>query len=780
MKSVVVSTSLFLIFLLSSHASFAQTWIWTGGGGTGNRDWDSGANWLAPTGSAFLYPPNSSSTVVLFNGSASDTIVDLDFFPSIGTIRITGGGVHFRKKPDFTGVPFVAISAPTSMEFLAGFCTFSGGAFLDMQSGNAQVAGILALEDNSKLNQAGTFTIQKSMEVLSGGQIILKSPNATILTQASNRMIFRSGSALKLRSSGFSMPAADFQTGSLIDAKVTVAGTVFGLNSSTILNCDIIIDYSNATTPESSWGTFPMSRTFGGTLTVKNGAIRFKSLTSAPVNVNKVILENGEISLESAFGAVGKLNIVTDLEVRGGKFNARRSVNNNTNIVETTIGGNLIQTGGIIDICESAFGGIGRVFVGGNLNQTAGTITESGTSGALPDFNKLSFRGTTPQTANFGGTISGDKLQIDIDNSTGVTLLSNLTAPHQLQFLSGKLTLGINNLVVTDLLTGGNTSAYVVTNGIGTVTLKNVGAGVGAGALFPIGTSSISYDPIFVSNNDIAKDFTARVTPNFEQATTGLTSPLQRQWFISSASNNANLSFKPDAAAGVAPSSPRIAHFEGGTWVEQISSASAFLGFPYAANFTSFSPFVISSSGTFPVELEYVKAKNTGDKNLVSWKTATEFDLQGYEVQRSGNGFDTWEKIAEVKAQNKFGAYYEFEDNQPLALSYYRLKILENDGKIDFSKIVSVRKIGQKWVLKNLQVVNNQAIAQLEIASTEQITLKISDVTGKTWATQSVQLESGRQSISFDIQALPHGVYFLSIENTADGSARKTQKFVRF
>ncbi|MGB8193865.1 MAG: T9SS type A sorting domain-containing protein [Chitinophagaceae bacterium] len=98
---------------------------------------------------------------------------------------------------------------------------------------------------------------------------------------------------------------------------------------------------------------------------------------------------------------------------------------------------------------------------------------------------------------------------------------------------------------------------------------------------------------------------------------------------------------------------------------------------------------VVVSLGILPVRLsKFEGILNNGIVNLY-WKTATEQKTKLFEIERSADGLN-FEKIGSVPATNfANGAAYAFKDQSPLAsYNYYRLKIIDEDGKYSYSTIV--------------------------------------------------------------------------------------------
>jgi Pregnancy-associated plasma protein-A/GEVED domain/Secretion system C-terminal sorting domain len=92
------------------------------------------------------------------------------------------------------------------------------------------------------------------------------------------------------------------------------------------------------------------------------------------------------------------------------------------------------------------------------------------------------------------------------------------------------------------------------------------------------------------------------------------------------------------------------------------------------------------------LELTHLTAVNKDKYNLLDWKTATETNNSHFKIQKSKDG-STFTDIGTVKGSGTTTTpqYYTFKDDSPFkGINYYRLKMVDNDGKEEFSKIVSV------------------------------------------------------------------------------------------
>ena len=76
-------------------------------------------------------------------------------------------------------------------------------------------------------------------------------------------------------------------------------------------------------------------------------------------------------------------------------------------------------------------------------------------------------------------------------------------------------------------------------------------------------------------------------------------------------------------------------------------------------------------------------------KSKINWATEREEDMSHYEIQRSFDGVE-YETISSVvpKGGVSISASYQFIDNNPtVGFNYYRLKMVETSGHIEYSNI---------------------------------------------------------------------------------------------
>jgi hypothetical protein len=93
-----------------------------------------------------------------------------------------------------------------------------------------------------------------------------------------------------------------------------------------------------------------------------------------------------------------------------------------------------------------------------------------------------------------------------------------------------------------------------------------------------------------------------------------------------------------------------------------------------------------------PVTWVYVKATLTHSQVTIQWATTATSNHQKFEIERSTDAL-SWVSIGEKQGMNTPTLQtYSFTDANPLnAITYYRIKQVENNGGLNYSKVVAVQ-----------------------------------------------------------------------------------------
>ncbi|HEX8358231.1 MAG TPA: T9SS type A sorting domain-containing protein, partial [Segetibacter sp.] len=176
-----------------------------------------------------------------------------------------------------------------------------------------------------------------------------------------------------------------------------------------------------------------------------------------------------------------------------------------------------------------------------------------------------------------------------------------------------------------------------------------------------------------------------------------------------------------------------------------------------------------------PVKLVTFTAKRSGRTNVLQWLTNNEINLDRFEIERSENGA-TFTRIGSVKAGvNK----YTFTDNTPAkTINYYRLKMLDKDGKFEYSAVRTVNNSSSFYVSIYPNPVTEKLIVQTDSDKETAIQLQVIGMDGKLMLQKQTKIHAGQNVQTVDVSAMQAGSYLLKIvQSDKETSVIKFQKF---
>lgn len=500
-----------------------------------------------------------------------------------------------------------------------------------------------------------------------------------------------------------------------------------------------------------------------------------KVAVNNPAGTNRMVTAPLFLGVETIDVIAGTLNLTY-----GGQIAATKLITNNGTI--TRSGSDLIAQQGVTNNGTISFSGLGRglycsgtflnnpggtftadvLFAGGNITNN-GTLTVNQVFGLSNSINSAS---TVAQTIGGTGTFNLSTAQLFVANTSaaGITLNTGLsvdriqiggTAP------AGNVFLGNNNVTFKtfSFLSLGPNNSHFVANGTGRLRFTNLTT---TEILFPVGTGS-TFNPVSI-NNGSGHTFACGVKTGFTVAPPG-TQHVNREWDIADITGGAvsasvTLQWQAvDEDPTFNRAACAVAHY-GTSWAKVGAVGTASGTNPYtmnAANVTTFSPFTVSSNAVvLPLTLlNFTGSKCNGDVCL-SWSTENELNFSHFEIEKSANA-SMFTSLSNVAARNLTTLNtYTLNDNNPVnGLNYYRLKIVDKDGRFTYSNVIKI-DVDKKYGISILPnpaknyVVINSAIAFKQI--------QIIDVTGKV-----VRLLQKENNNRYNVSGLSSGIYMVRL-----------------
>jgi hypothetical protein len=173
---------------------------------------------------------------------------------------------------------------------------------------------------------------------------------------------------------------------------------------------------------------------------------------------------------------------------------------------------------------------------------------------------------------------------------------------------------------------------------------------------------------------------------------------------------------------------------------------------------------------TLPIKLTSFTATQKNNDVQLNWQTATEINSQHFLVQRSTDGIN-YSTVATVNAKGNSSDYVNYTYNDINALSfatsnivYYRLQMVDKDGKAQYSQVVKVIVNNSVTTLKLLQnPVKDNIALQVYVAQNETTAFTLTNVSGQMVFNKTYNLLSGKNFITVPVSNLSKATYYLTV-----------------
>lgn len=185
-----------------------------------------------------------------------------------------------------------------------------------------------------------------------------------------------------------------------------------------------------------------------------------------------------------------------------------------------------------------------------------------------------------------------------------------------------------------------------------------------------------------------------------------------------------------------------------------------------ALNSSTGRTFIVNlGNSVVPLTLLEFSGKPVGAGNLLTWKTAQEINTKHFGLERSGDG-QQYNTIATLPAAgNSYQIiYYNYVHQQPAnGNNFYRLKMVDTDGRFTYSPVIVVNNnTGSSSVKIFPNPVTDIFQLQIDAEKEETIVCNLYSDEGKISGSKKIKLQKGINQISWNIQTLARGNYFLS------------------
>lgn len=398
----------------------------------------------------------------------------------------------------------------------------------------------------------------------------------------------------------------------------------------------------------------------------------------------------------------------------------------------------------------------------------AGTVSTQSTS-------LVKMQGSGEQ--NIEGNTVFSLHNLELDNSNNTKLFNTITITNSLTLTNGKLVANDTDIIKFSSSASApseSTNNYILgtatmeSRAVGTSALSNflglaIDAGddignltitrrTGDGSISPASTGTITNG---IGNESIDVHWEIAITQN-----------------PTSATRNVTLSWQSDWDNGKDLSQGQLWRSEGSDWVSE-SALIDMTARSYTASLDNLQNTwtVSDNNAPLPLHLLYFEVQKSQNDAIITWELASTQEGDIYILERSLDG-QNFEEIYQTESRLLKQNYRDFNVSVLNSeLIYYRLKLIESNGALDYSPLRSI----SVDLEQDINIYPNPISNILNISNTQQENMNISifDSSGKL---VYEKLNTNNQNISIQTINWTSGTYFLQIKTSNNSYSRKLIK----
>lgn len=181
-----------------------------------------------------------------------------------------------------------------------------------------------------------------------------------------------------------------------------------------------------------------------------------------------------------------------------------------------------------------------------------------------------------------------------------------------------------------------------------------------------------------------------------------------------------------------------------------------------------FRPFFMNQLVILPVKLLHFTARKTNGSITIDWLVEEENEPVEYTVQKSSD-METWQAVEKISGNHlaKGKKKYQVIDKHPSSgKNLYRLKQTDEQGRVSYSKSVTVNGISESMFKVNqLLIANNRLEANIYQGTEKDITITVHSLNGMLEGSKNFQLKNQQNSILLDLKQSSNKIYVVTIHD---------------
>ena len=174
------------------------------------------------------------------------------------------------------------------------------------------------------------------------------------------------------------------------------------------------------------------------------------------------------------------------------------------------------------------------------------------------------------------------------------------------------------------------------------------------------------------------------------------------------------------------------------------------------------------TGGPLPVQFLNVTARQKGSGVAIDWATASEFNNNYFDVERSTDGGTSWSVVTNMPSKGNGNAtknYAAYDAKPVVGANYYRIKQVDMDGTSKYSNTVVFKLNIVKTDVSVLANPFNTNITVDFLSTRNQVlSCRLFDITGKQILSQQLSIVKGStRKVINEVNNLNRGMYILHI-----------------
>lgn len=169
---------------------------------------------------------------------------------------------------------------------------------------------------------------------------------------------------------------------------------------------------------------------------------------------------------------------------------------------------------------------------------------------------------------------------------------------------------------------------------------------------------------------------------------------------------------------------------------------------------------ILNNELALPVQLSSFVAVSKGATVDITWTSASETNTSLFVIERSldGKHYSSLGQVTASKNSNTTRSYL-FTDLKPSLINYYRLKVVDQDGRVSYGRVVVVRSATETSFSISPNPVH--ASFQVAIADPSVSSLTIYAVSGVPIRVINLPQAKGKRIVPVEAGSLASGTYFI-------------------